>query len=127
MILEKDELGGSRLTKEFNRATGIFGEIQAAQYLKKKKYKILAKNFMCVLGEIDIVAQQKKTIVFVEVKKRETLRFGWPREAVDEYKQEKIRKVALYYLKQFKLLESPVRFDVIEIIGDNINHIENAF
>ena len=113
--------------KELNRIIGIEGEGQAEGYLKKKKYKILAKNYSNVLGEIDIVAQQKKTIVFVEVKKRETLRFGRPCEAVDEYKQQKIRKVALYYLKQFKLLDSPCRFDVIEIVGNMINHIENAF
>ena len=113
--------------KELNRIVGIEGEAQAEGYLKKKNYKILAKNFSCLLGEIDIIAKQKKTIVFVEVKKRETLRFGMPCEAVDEYKQQKIRTVALYYLKQTKQLESQCRFDVIEIIGNMINHIENAF
>lgn len=113
--------------KEFNRALGIMGESQAEEYLKKKKYKIVARNYRNILGEIDIVAKQKDTTVFVEVKKRETYRFGRPSEAVDVVKQQKLRKVALYYLKQFKLLDTPCRFDVIEIVGDNINHIENAF
>lgn len=113
--------------KEFNRAIGIEGETQAEKYLKKKKYKIIAKNYKNIIGEIDIVAKQKETIVFVEVKKRETLCFGRPSEAVDENKQQKIRTVALYYLKQHKMLDFPCRFDVIEILGDDINHIENAF
>lgn len=113
--------------KEFNRVTGAIGETQAEQYLKKNKYKILARNYKNILGEIDIVAKQKDTIIFVEVKKRETYRFGRPSEAVDEFKQHKLRKVALYYLKQFNQMDSPCRFDVIEIVGDNLNHIENAF
>lgn len=113
--------------KEFNKKIGFLGEKQAEDYLKSKKYKILTKNFSCVLGEIDIVARDKDTIVFVEVKKRETYLFGSPAEAVDGRKQSKIRKTALYYLKQYKLTDSPCRFDVIEIVGENINHIENAF
>lgn len=113
--------------KELNRVVGVIGESQAEKYLKKKKYKILNKNYKTILGEIDIVAKDKKTIVFVEVKKRETYQFGRPSEAVDEHKQQKIRNVALYYLKQFKLFDNPCRFDVIEIVGDEINHIENAF
>lgn len=113
--------------KEFNNVTGAIGEKQAEEFLKKNKYKILTKNFRCVVGEIDLVAKEKDTIVFVEVKKRETYIFGNPAEAIGVTKQNKIRKAALYYLKQYKLTESPCRFDVIEIVGENINHIENAF
>lgn len=113
--------------KEFNKVIGNSGEIQAEKYLKDKKYKILTMNYKNILGEIDIVAKQKDTIVFVEVKKRETYVFCSPCEAVDKRKQSKIRKTAIYYLKQYKLMDSPCRFDVIEIVGENINHIENAF
>jgi len=113
--------------KEFNNVIGATGEKQAEEFLKKKGYKILTKNFRCVVGEIDLIAKQKDMVIFIEVKKRETYLFGNPAEAVGKMKQSKIRKAALYYLKQYKLIDSPCRFDVIEIVGENINHIENAF
>lgn len=110
------------------KVLGSQGELLAKNYLLKNKYKILCTNFTCVLGEIDIIAQQKdKTIVFVEVKARTTKRFGLPREAVTPYKQNKIKKVALFYLQQTKNLDKNCRFDVVEILEDNINHIQNAF
>lgn len=113
--------------KELNRVKGISGESEACQYLKGKKYIIEKVNYTTGIGEIDIIAKQGKTIVFIEVKKRETLSYGRPSEAVNQRKQDKIRKVAQLYLIKNKLSSSSLRFDVIEIIGDNINHIENAF
>lgn len=113
--------------KELNRLVGAGGENQACQYLKNKKYIIEKTNFKTNVGEIDIVARKGRTIVFVEVKKREILVYGRPSEAVDQRKQNKIRNTAQLYLLKNKLASSPVRFDVIEIIGENINHIENAF
>lgn len=113
--------------KQLNRAMGIKGELLAKEYLIKKGYKILFTNYSTKLGEIDIVAKHKGYIIFVEVKQRETCAFGRPSEAVDIFKQEKIRRVATYFLKQYKLFDSDCRFDVIEIIGTEINHIENAF
>ena len=113
--------------KELNRVKGISGESEACQYLKGKKYIIEKVNYTIGIGEIDIIAKQGKTIVFIEVKKRETLSYGRPSEAVNQRKQDKIRKVAQLYLIKNKLSSSSLRFDVIEIIGDNINHIENAF
>lgn len=106
---------------------GNKGEQQAKQYLISQKYKILETNFTSPLGEIDIIAQQNDIIVFVEVKTRETARFGLPREAVTLYKQNKIRKIALGYLKFTKNLNSKVRFDCIEILGDKLTHIQNCF
>ena len=115
------------MDKKFNKINGQIGETFAEKYLKKQKYKILQKNFSTKLGEVDIICQQKKTIIFVEVKSRETLAFGRPSEAVNEQKQRKIRRVAEEYLIRNHLVDASIRFDVIEIIGENINHIENAF
>ena len=113
--------------KEENKVVGTKGETQALEYLKKNKYKILTTNYRNMIGEIDIIAQQKDYIVFVEVKTRETFVFGRPSEAVDRRKQHKIRLTAQCYLKGKRLYDQPCRFDCIEIVGNYLNHIENAF
>lgn len=110
-----------------NKAVGTMGEQAATEFLKSKKYLILHVNYATPIGEIDIIAKQKNTIVFVEVKKRSSLVFGRASEAVNKHKQRKIRQVALYYLKNQKQLNENVRFDVIEVYDNGINHIENAF
>lgn len=110
-----------------NKIEGTGGEILAVNFLKKKKYKILETNFSNHVGEIDIIAEKDGVIVFVEVKRRQTLQFGRPIEAVDTRKQNKIRKVAEIYLMLKNKSLADVRFDVIEILGDEINHVENAF
>ncbi|MBP3344597.1 MAG: YraN family protein [Clostridia bacterium] len=115
------------MQKEYNKVKGYKGESQTVKFLLDKKYKIYAQNYKNKVGEIDIIAQDKDTIVFIEVKARETLAFGRPSEAVNYYKQNKIRKVAQIFLIKNNLLDSKVRFDVIEVVGQNINHIENAF
>ena len=115
------------MKKEFNSIQGSIGEFNAIKYLENKKYKILEKNYKNKLGEIDIIASFKNTIVFIEVKRRITLAFGRPSEAVGVYKQQKIRKIASLYLIKNKLTNSPCRFDVIEVLDNEINHIENAF
>ena len=84
--------------KNFNHVLGVQGEIIAAEFLKKKKYIILEKNYTTKIGEVDIIAKDNDVIVFVEVKERGTKRFGLPREAVTLYKQNKIRLVASQYL-----------------------------
>ena len=113
--------------KLFNRAKGVSGEMLAINYLKKNKYKILEQNYKNKIGEIDIIASQKDTLIFIEVKARSYKDFGSPCEAVDVRKQNKIRLVASGYLKEKRLFDTPVRFDVIEILDDKINYIENAF
>ncbi|MBE7073712.1 MAG: YraN family protein [Clostridiales bacterium] len=115
------------MDKKFNKISGQIGENKAVEYLQNKKYKILAQNFTTHIGEVDIICVFKKTIVFVEVKARETLAFGRPSEAVNELKQSKIRRVAEEYLIRNHLEDVPIRFDVIEIVGNYINHIENCF
>lgn len=107
---------------------GKSGEIIAQKYLQKqKKFKILEKNYKSKIGEIDMIAIDQNYLVFVEVKTRTTTKFGRASEAVDSNKQNKIRKVALGYLVHNNLLNSNVRFDVVEVYDDEINHIKNAF
>ena len=106
---------------------GKIGEAVAFNYLKQNDYKILETNFTCKMGEIDIIAKKDEIIVFVEVKARTTKKFGLPCEAVTPYKQHKIKLVATYYLQKTQNFDKICRFDVIEILGENINHIQNAF
>lgn len=106
---------------------GKKGEHLAKKYLKAKKYKILQLNYKNKIGEIDIIASYNNVIVFVEVKTRQSTKFGHPREAVTLAKQKKIKLVATMYLQQTKQLHNNIRFDVIDVLQDNITHIENAF
>lgn len=116
------------MMKRENKVKGCKYEQMAQQYLKNKKYQILAANESNYCGEIDIIAKQKDTIVFVEVKGRESAQFGMPYEAVTERKQQKIRRAAQVYLKSKKLLDKcEIRFDVISIIDTEIEHIIDAF
>ena len=111
-----------------NRRTfGTEGESAARDYLVSKGAKILEMNYRRPSGEIDIIAKFRKTVLFVEVKRRSSLRFGRPCEAVDAHKQAHILKTAMLYLQENGLDDVPVRFDVIEVLPDGINHIENAF
>lgn|SRR5574344_1225459 len=106
---------------------GVAGETTATQYLIDNGYKIIERNYKTYIGEVDIIAKIDDITVFVEVKDRETKRFGLPREAVTPYKQNKIRLVATQYLQKHRLIDSKVRFDVIEILGGEITHLKNAF
>ena len=106
---------------------GTCGEVIAFNYLKQNNYKILYTNFTCKIGEIDIIATKDDVLIFVEVKARSSKKFGLPREAVTPYKQNKIKMVASYYIQKTKSYNINCRFDVIEILGDDINHIKNAF
>ena len=107
---------------------GVQGETLAKEYLENLKYRIVECNYKNKIGEIDIIAKDGKTFVFVEVKARSSTYFGLPREAVNYYKQQKIRNVAIGYLKFKGLYEKvDIRFDVIDIIGTSITHIKNAF
>ena len=109
------------------KVLGTKGETLAVDFLKDKKYKIIKQNYVTKIGEIDIIAQINDIVVFVEVKARNTVRFGYPREAINFAKQQKIRKVATQFMLANKLINSKVRFDCIEILGDQITHIENCF
>lgn len=110
-----------------NRKSGIEGENLAADYLKRHGYKILERNFACKTGEIDIVCEYGKTLVFVEVKARENTLFGTPAEAVTPRKINSLVRTAQAYLVKSGKLNYPCRFDVVEVFKGEINHIEDAF
>ncbi len=111
----------------YKKLLGGAGEKLAVKFVKKKGFKILKKNYKTPLGEIDIIAQDKDVIVFIEVKTRTSEEFGLPCQAVDKRKQEKYYKIATYYLQREKKMDVECRFDVIEIENGEINHIFNAF
>ncbi len=112
------------------RDLGSFGEDKAVEYLVKHGYKIVNRNFRYARGEIDIIACDQQFIVFVEVKLRRSLKYGTPQSAVDQRKQEKIRRTAQYYLLSNDS-KKKLRFDVISIqIRDGkgkLKHFKNAF
>ncbi len=105
---------------------GQKGEDIAVGFLERAGYKVLDRNFRCRNGEIDIIALDGKSIVFVEVKTRNKENFGPPKLAVNWRKQKQLIKVALTYLKQKRLMDRPARFDVVGIIirGDKEEEIE---
>ena len=110
-----------------NKKVATLGETIATEYLIKKGYTILDRNFACKMGEIDIIAKLNNLIVFVEVKARNTEDYGKPFEAVTYSKIQKIIKSAKLYILKNKLFDNDIRFDVISILRDNVEHIERAF
>ncbi len=109
---------------------GKEGEELALRFLKKQGYRIIGKNYRTPFGEIDIIADDGGVLVFVEVKTRSGDAFGSPFEAVDRRKRDKIKNVALSYMKRIRK-EPPARFDVLSIDVDEgrkkIDHIKDAF
>lgn len=110
-----------------NRQSGIEGENAAVEYLQNQGYKILRRNFSVKVGEIDIIALDGNTLVFIEVKSRENLRFGHPIESIGYKKVRSIIKTAQWYMLAEKKQNSSCRFDVIEVLRGQINHVKNAF
>ena len=95
---------------------GKCGEEAAVDFLKEQGYNIIARNYKSPFGEIDIIARDKDTLCFVEVKTRHSQRFGSPEEAVTAFKRRQIAKSALSFLKERALLDKKARFDVVSII-----------
>ncbi len=110
---------------------GKKGEEIALRFLKKNGYRILQKNYVCKMGEVDIIAREKDTFAFIEVKTRRSTTFGPPQLAVDQRKQGQLSRVALYFLKEKRLEEVKARFDVVAILlgpkGEEIELIKDAF
>lgn len=117
-----------------SKLAGAWGEAVAAEYLRKKRYKIVASGYHSRFGEIDLIVQNRKYLVFVEVKLRKSNRFAQAAEYVDRRKQDKLRVTASIYLSQNPTNLQP-RFDVIEVyapegtatVTPEINHMEDAF
>ena len=108
-------------------AKGQAGENHAADFLTAKGYRILARNYRVRGGEVDIVAQHQKTLVFVEVKARAYKAFGGPLGAVTPAKQRKIALAATQFLKANALKFDSIRFDVVCVLPGETTHIEGAF
>lgn len=110
---------------------GDRGEALACTLLREKGYKIIERNFKTPIGEIDIVAREGQTLVFVEVKTRESNAFGSAKWAVDRRKQQKLSRVAQYYLNLKAWKDLPARFDVVAVDmdrrGERIELFRNAF
>lgn len=114
------------------QAVGRIGEAIALKFLRRKKYKIVETGFRLFRGEIDIIARDRQTLVFIEVKMRTSGAYGRPEEAVTPAKQQQIRKVAQGYLFKRRLGDVACRFDVIAIrptdgAGYAIDHFVDAF
>ena len=107
---------------------GAAGEKEASKYLQSKGYQIITNNYRSRFGEIDIIAKDKDTIVFIEVKTRSSSNFGSPADSVNYHKLRKLIKTSQFYVSRFNI--SDYRFDVIEVSlqdgGFYVNHLENV-
>lgn len=117
-----------------NKIMGKLGEEAAQNYLKKQGIRVIEINYRNKYGEIDIIAKEKDTIIFAEVKSRSSIKYGFPCEAVNIKKQQKIKTVALFYLQNQCIKKYKIRFDVIEVYFDenrktvkDVKFIRNAF
>lgn len=115
------------------KVLGKQGEDVAARYLEKNGYSVLARNYRCKLGEIDLIADDRGTLVFVEVRSKSSEDFGTAQESIRLKKQYKLRRVAWHYLKAQGKTGTCCRFDVIAVkfdrdgVVERIEQIENAF
>jgi putative endonuclease len=111
--------------------TGKRGEELAVAYLAEAGYRIIERNYRCLFGEIDIVAEEGETLVFIEVKSRRSEAYGDPQLAVGHQKHKKISRIAMHYLEERRLRHHPARFDVVAVklpfSGHKIELIRNAF
>lgn len=119
--------------KQATVPTGRLGESLAVEFLIGQRYAIVEKNYRRSCGEVDIIARDGGTLVFIEVKTRHSTVFGTPFEAVDARKQRQLSRIAQEYLQTHRLSEAPARFDVIAVRLDRdnrpavIDHMKNAF
>ncbi len=112
---------------DHRRAFGAAGEARAARWYEARGYRVLARNWRCRDGELDLVVARGRTLVIVEVKARRTDRFGSPVEAVTRQKQLRLRRLALRYLEATGARPASLRFDVVAILGDRLEVVEAAF
>ena len=113
--------------RKLARARGVLGEVRAEQELERRGMRVLGRNVLAGGAEIDLIAESGRVIAFIEVKTRAAGSAALGREAVTPAKQRKICRGALAYMAKNRLLDRQARFDVIEIQGDRVTYIENAF
>jgi putative endonuclease len=110
---------------------GNFGEDLAVKKIKRLGYKKIIRNFRCPLGEVDLIAKDGDTLVFIEIKTRKGKSIGYAKEAVDARKRRQLSKAALAYMKSHDCIEAKARFDVVAVSlegsGAQIEVIKNAF
>ena len=113
------------------KEVGQRGEDLAVDYIQNSGYTVLERNYRCKLGEVDIIARDNDTLVFIEVRTRSSIDFGLPQESINRRKRHQISKVALEYLTRKKLKNIPARFDVIAISlkgeKEKVEHFKDAF
>jgi len=109
------------------RALGIAGEDAAAAWYEANGYEVVARNWQCRDGELDLIVRRNRTIVFCEVKCRASDVFGSPAEAVNHLKRQRIRVLAAKWLEDFPVRVREIRFDVVSVIGADVEVIEGAF
>ena len=109
------------------RTLGASGEEMAARWYEANGYEVLARNWRCRQGELDLIVRRNRTIVFCEVKARTTDAFGVPAEAITREKRQRIRVLASLWLDDSKIRPSSIRFDVAAILAGNLEMIEGAF
>jgi len=118
------------LTKE-RLALGKLGEDLAVKKVKRLGYKKIIRNYRCPFGEVDLIARDGETLVFIEIKTRKSKSTGIAKEAVDERKRRQLSKVALAYMKSHGCFETRARFDVVAVSfegdGPQIEVVKNAF
>jgi putative endonuclease len=108
-------------------ALGARGERLATAWYVEQGYAVLARNWRCDIGEIDLIATRGRELVIAEVKTRVSTRFGAPAEAVGVAKQRKLRRLASAWLAESGQYYDEVRFDVVSIIGNAVEVIPAAF
>ena len=130
--LKKKQVSGDSYTAISAKELGKRGEDAAVKLLQEKGYEIVARNYMCVAGEADIIAIDEGCLVFIEVKTRSDISKGFPEEAVGPRKRARYERIAAYYISEHDCSCSHIRFDVIGILVAEKNkalarHIINAF
>ena len=118
--------------RDCRRELGASGEVMAVQYLERLGFRVVERNVRCGFGEIDLVALDRGTVVFVEVKSNRGPRYGAPEEMVTPGKQRRLTRLAYWYLQRRGWLGRPARFDVVAVdwLHDRspaVRHIPNAF
>lgn len=125
-MVKKPESRKSASIKRQNYKKGRSAEMRAHSFLKKLKYKIISTNWSCPIGELDIIAEQKGVLCFIEVKYRTNRDFGTGFESVDFKKQKKLTALAKYYISSIKREYKGYRFDVVQLEGDSVDIVINA-
>lgn len=107
------------------KALGQIGEEAAVRALRRRGYRVLARNVRCPMGELDLVAEHAGHVVFLEVKTRTGTEFGAPFDAISPAKQSRLTRLATYYLTVKRLLDRPCRFDAVSVFVDQDGHVRD--